>query len=435
MIEKPKFWRWARLTVDSNNHEEILQSKRVNIIPEIEISSDDADGSHIPSSSMLAILESLFAAVVEGSSHLKSIEIISSQDLRTLDHELLSQALIRLEECTFCETTCSPLSTDQLVSLFKAIDQTSDLKLRVLNLPNEDYSQVPPEVLAAAVVKLEETDILSVPLPPEHVRSLFTKIVESPVVNIKNLDPSLTDYSNNIPPELFADALVRIVTVERIKGNDSVVRKEQVESLLRKIATTDHLRVRNLSLCWVNLSHIKPVVVSEAAVRLETLAVISPGLTGEFFQRVGDCLDPRLRELSVKHEDLSSVEPSVLVGAISRLERLTLFCCNLSASQLTAVFSQFSVSEHHRLKFIRLAHNDLSSVPPELLVTALMSGLEDVDLYKTNLTPVQLTEIYTMVADRKPQRLGRITLSRNDHSSIPPDLIQRAGLNPSIVIV
>ena len=75
----------------------------------------------------------------------------------------------------------------------------------------------------------------------------------------------------------------------------------------------------------MNLSHISPVVVSEAAVKLETLSVINPRLTGEFFQRIGDCLDLRLRELSLKHENLSSLEPSVLVGAISRLESLTLF--------------------------------------------------------------------------------------------------------------
>ena len=185
----------------------------------------------------------------------------------------------------------------------------------------------------------------------------------------------------------------------------------------------------------MNLSHISPVVVSEAAVKLETLSLIKPGLTGEFFQRIADCLDLRLRELSLKHEDLSSLEPSVLVGAISRLESLTLFKCDLTASQLRAIFSQLSVSEHHKLTFLRLAHNDLSSVPPELLVTAIMSGLEEVDLYKTNLTPVQLTEIYTMVAERKPQRLRRITLSRNDLSSVPPDLIQRAGVNRSVVII
>ena len=95
-----------------------------------------------------------------------------------------------------------------------------------------------------------------------------------------------SNNSNSIPPQLFADALVRIATVDRIKGNDSLVFKEKIGSLLRKIANTDHLRLRELNLCWVNLSHLSPVVVSEAAVKLEALSVINPGLTEEFFQRI-----------------------------------------------------------------------------------------------------------------------------------------------------
>ena len=56
------------------------------------------------------------------------------------------------------------LGENELVTLFKAIDETNNLKLKALNLPNEDFSEVPPEVLAAALVKLEETDILTAPL-------------------------------------------------------------------------------------------------------------------------------------------------------------------------------------------------------------------------------------------------------------------------------
>ena len=471
MIEKPKFWSWTKLSVNADNYEEVLQSRRVNVVAAIEITLDsitytdestdeeesidldDSQYTHMPPPSILAILRNLFAAVVEGRSQLKSLTVMYSEDwemdaawydgchedvdMTPVGPELLSQALIRLEEFILCHCVSIDMSTAQLVALFTAIDQTEDLKLKTLYISNEDFSEVPPEVFAAALVRLGETDILRAPphlLPPEHVRSLFRKIVESPVVNIKTFDPSMTDSSNNIPPQLFAEALVRIATVDRIKGNDSLVFKEKIGSLLRKIANTDHLRLRELNLCWVNLSHLSPVVVSDAAVKLEALSVINPGLTGEFFQRIADCLDLRLRELSLKHEDLSSVLPSVLVAAISRLERLTLFQCDLTASQLTAIFTRLSASEDHKLKFIRLAHNDLSSVPTELLVTAMMSGLEEVDLYKTNLTQIQLTGIYTMVADRNPQRLRWINLSRNDQSSIPTDLRQRAGLNQSVMI-
>ena len=96
MAEKPKFWRRAKLTVNSDNYQEVLQGLRVLMVSEIEI--DDLDDSDDASSPILAILENLFAAVLNGSSHLKSLKFKCSEDLRALDPVLLSQSLIRLEE-------------------------------------------------------------------------------------------------------------------------------------------------------------------------------------------------------------------------------------------------------------------------------------------------------------------------------------------------
>merc|ERR1711874_166455 len=87
-----------------------------------------------------------------------------------------------------------------------------------------------------------------------------------------------------------------------------------------------------------------------------------------------------------------------------------------------------------------------------------MSGLEEVNFEQTNLTAVQLTGIYTMVASlnlplariglgcftlsryniykilTRSQRLWRIYLGNNDHSVIPLDLLQKAELNQSVDI-
>ena len=49
---------------------------------------------------------------------------------------------------------------------------------------------------------------------------------------------------------------------------------------------------------------------------------------------------------------------------------------------------QLSVTESHNLRRLDLTANDLSSVPAEMLVRAIISGLEEVTLFNTNLTPV-----------------------------------------------
>ena len=120
MIEKPKFWRWARLAVDRDTCQVFLQSSRVHIVQEIKIFGD-VDNSL--DNRILRILDILLAAVLDGRSQLKRLEVTdcgSKLDFPSLDPILLSQALVRLEEFNY--RSCIPLSTAQLVAVFTAIE-------------------------------------------------------------------------------------------------------------------------------------------------------------------------------------------------------------------------------------------------------------------------------------------------------------------------
>ena len=220
MIERPKFWLWARLSVNKYNYHEVLQSRRVNLVRKIKISVN-ARAEKIVTN----ILENLLSAVLESRSQLRRLEVVRGKgadllvDLTSLDRELLSQALVRLEEISFSDSICGPLSTEQLVSVFTAIiEQTNNLKLRALNFPNKDYSEVPPEVLASVLVRLGDTNILQTPrvsqLSPEQVRCLFSKIAASPDHNITRLNLRNLDCSD-VGPELFSSALVSVEIVFR----------------------------------------------------------------------------------------------------------------------------------------------------------------------------------------------------------------------------
>ena len=52
-----------------------------------------------------------------------------------------------------------------------------------------------------------------------------------------------------------------------------------------------------------------------------------------------------------------------------------------------------------------------------------------------NLTPAQLTEIYTLVAERRTRNLKHIDLEDTAHSLIPSELLDRAKLNLSVTIL
>merc|ERR1719239_91081 len=124
---------------------------------------------------------------------------------------------------------------------------------------------------------------------------------------------------------------------------------------------------------------------------------------------------------------------------MSGLEEVNFSGTDLTHIQLTGLFTQLSVSEDHNLRTLDLSKNDLRCVSTELLVKGMMSGLEEVNFNNNTMTPLQLAGICTMVAYRITGRLRKIILDyvyRDDcvDPSIPPNLLQRARLNKSVMI-
>ena len=91
---------------------------------------------------------------------------------------------------------------------------------------------------------------------------------------------------------------------------------------------------------------------------------------------------------------------------------------------MSALFSRLSGEENISLRTLSLHNYDLSAVPAETLV-AVISGLEQAGLSRTNLTSQQLTEIYSMVAERRFSRLREIDLRGNNPSDLsgPPTMM------------
>ena len=430
VIEKPKFWSWAQLLVNKYNYHEVLHSRRVNTVQKIKISVNACKDNTITN-----ILENLLSAVLESRCHLLRLEVVRGKgsnllvDLTSLDQELLSRTLVRLEEISFTDSICSPLSSEQLVSVFTAIEQTNKLKLRKLNFPNKDYSEVQPGVLASVLVKLEETNILEIPrvcqLSPEQVRSLFSKMGASPDINIKKINLRDLDCSD-VEPELYSAALINIDTV----WPDSEDGAEKVSSLFSKIAATDDLRLRELWLSQVDISHITPVIFSAAALKLAKLDAFQCSLTDDqlcgVFTQLSLSEHQRLRVLRLCDNDLSSVPPETLLAAISGLEEVALSNTGLTTEQLTAVSSQLSAVEHCRLTTLDLAFNNLSSVPVQML--AGVGSLKKLNLSNTNLTEVQLSSLFTELSDLEGgiERLRILNLSNNDLSSVPSQTLVSA---------
>lgn len=436
--ERPKFWSNESLKVTEDNCHDVIESRRITIVPEIWL--DSVENS-------IEIFEFLFRALMENRLQLKRLFYFAFYehqpelvDLSLLEADLLSKAIVKLEEFHLSATTCmifpGELSSVQLNSIFTAIDQTQDLKLKILNICKDlRFSEVSSDIMASAVVKLEETDILKQDLTPTQIDCMFNKIAQSPIVKIRSFEESSMLQCSSVSPDVFGDALVRIETVV-LRGRDDIVSQTKVSSLMRKIAVIEDMALRTLRLLWVNLSHIPPVIVSDAVVKLEELSVtrgLTDHLAKAILMKVGTSAGMKLKALTLKNDDLHSVPSETIAKAVSRLEKITLYNCDLSTSQLQSIFCQVAEGKSSKLEDISVSQNNVSQVPTELLLKAL-SRLVKVDLLNTKLTTAQLTGIYTMIAENKCEKLKCIFLGRNDHSSVPQSICNQARLNLSVII-
>ena len=130
---------------------------------------------------------------------------------------------------------------------------------------------------------------------------------------------------SRVSPSLLADALVRIEEVNTKPSDD------QVNSLLTKIAFAEHIEIRRLTLdsshkLWIetNVSGSPPEVISQAVVRLERISLFNTGLTphqlNTIFTKIANSKNLSLKVLSLSFNNISSVPPDLLVNAISKLQ-------------------------------------------------------------------------------------------------------------------
>ena len=156
-----------------------------------------------------------------------------------------SSALLRLKSVSLWGNC---LTGEQISQLFLAITETSQLRLRKLNISGNDVSRVEADLLARSMVRLEEVFLLNTRLTSQQTELLLARIVspslqsgQSPLKALYIGDNSLASVSDSV----LARAVVRLQTVSL---DDTNLRSEQVTALLRFISQSEECKLRNLDM-------------------------------------------------------------------------------------------------------------------------------------------------------------------------------------------
>ena len=159
--------------------------------------------------------------------------------------------------------------------------------------------------------------------------------------------------------------------IENSKWYIENLSKEHVRSLFKYMEDSHIMNTRSMKINFrrIPLLHVSPQSIARAVANLEDFSAI--------------------RYLPDESDD--SDESDVLPYG---------YHYGLSRNQLNEIFFRLSTLQKHKLQKLLIGNNDLSSVPPETVATALC-GLDVVNISRTNLTTEHLNRIYTMAAERK----------------------------------
>ena len=174
LTQHPKFWRKVLVKISRNDIEEKLQGDRLGLIGSIEL-VDDLPARQLQQSrrEVVAVLQ----VIIEAGSRLELKHLnLCYEDLSSVQPELLAQAVVRVEEANLPFTKLRDI---QVSTIFSRIVDTERLSLKRLSLlgEGERVSQVAPDLLAQAVIKLEDPERVLAGATEEQLLAVIDKLL------------------------------------------------------------------------------------------------------------------------------------------------------------------------------------------------------------------------------------------------------------------
>ena len=172
-----------------------------------------------------------------------------------------------------------------------------------------------------------------------------------------------------------------------------------------------------------NLSTVRPELLASAVTKLVTVNISCTVLTGEQCEALFTAINEgsQLRSLNIALNNLSTVTPLLLATAVPKLETVNVSYTGLTSEQGDALFSAINVGS--QLRSLKICGNNLAAVTPLLLATAV-TKMEIVDIRCTELTSEQCKALFTAI--NEGSQLRSLDIGFHNLSTVTPLLLATA---------
>ena len=240
---------------------------------------------------------------------------ISYNDLSYISRDLLSSSLNYIEKLNLFHTELTDL---QLLSLFEVMNQGTAIKH--LDIESHTTLQiVPPSLFSSVVNNLEGANIGFTNLSMQHFQELFSLMRNR--TNLKILNIRGEKVLSSIDPTLFAEALIKVKTVNLTRCNLS---HDNIKLLFGKII--NDTRIEELQIAENDLSKISPKLLSECAKSLKIVNFCQSSLSRNqiihILKDIQNCIETKIESLDLrsKYESLPEELIKNVKGKIKTLK-------------------------------------------------------------------------------------------------------------------
>ena len=143
--------------------------------------------------------------------------------------------------------------------------------------------------------------------------------------------------------------------------------------------------LKRLIILAKNMINVDPRVLARALNNLEEVHLFDNMITDLQSRTLLDMMSENtfLQNLTIINNGLETVQPNLLGGSLSQMKELILVNCRLTPEQTNSLFS--SMKEKCKMTSLDISNNNLSSVNPEVLASAVIT-LTNITMHNNHLT-------------------------------------------------
>eukprot|EP00092_Neocalanus_flemingeri_P039667 GFUD01043199.1.p1 GENE.GFUD01043199.1~~GFUD01043199.1.p1 ORF type:complete len:563 (-),score=118.93 GFUD01043199.1:254-1942(-) len=274
-----------------------------------------------------------------------------------------------------------------------------------------------PEIWMEVLKFLPVKDLCNMSLVSLEINDLCSRPKLWTSTNIKKIK-----FRNGDVRQYFK--IDRFRRVKRLDFSRIPLTLENVQQILEHSILSD---LCEIDLQGINLSEIAPELLSKSLQPLRKVDLTFTKLTSDHSEHLFSYLEnnqpTKMKEISFKAINLSTINPMIFASTIARMEKVNLSFTELTTDQLTALFDKLVTQHDVNLNAIEFFSVDLSGTSPRLLGQAL-GCLECVNFSNTELRFEHIQSIFEEIMRSK--RLKEVNLDFSELFYISNNLFAKS---------